>query len=301
MSMGAVRNSPDRRKRFALTGKSLLYAIGIHVAIGIMLFASFNFHSSNVLKPAAKPPVQPIQASAVTEAELQQQFDIIEERENRIKREKEQAEREVQELRKKQQQETEKLAQIKKEQELQKKKAEEEAKAEIARKKKAEEEKKQAELARKKKEEEKRKAEIAKKKAEEEKKKKEELARKKKLEEEKRKKELALQQQLEQERQQQQFNSALNQYIPIIVQKVGRNWNQPGNLQRGITADVSVRLTAAGEVVSAQLTRSSGDSVFDRSVVNAVYKASPLPIPQERGVNERFRELTLKFNPEDLI
>ena len=306
--MNAMRSTSSRRNRFSLTGKSLVYAIGIHVVIGVLLFASFNFHSDNVIKPAAKPPVQPIQANAVTEAELQQQFDIIEERENRVKREKEQAEREVQELKKKQQQEAEKLAQIKKEQEIQKKKAEEEAKAlakkeeerkkaEIARKKKAEEEKKQAELARKKKEEEKRKAEIAKKKAEEEKKKKEELARKKKLEEEKRKKELALQQQLEQER----LNSALNQYIPIIVQKVGRNWNQPGNLQRGITADVSVRLTAAGEVVSAQLTRSSGDSVFDRSVVNAVYKASPLPIPQERGVNERFRELTLKFNPEDLI
>ena len=306
--MVAARKSAPGKKKFGLTGKSLAYAIGVHVIIGVLLFVSFNFTSDNVQKPAAKPQVQPIQASVLTEAEVRKQLDVFEERENKKKLEQEQAEKKVQDLLKKQKLEEEKLVRIKKEQELQKLKVAEEAKKAEALARKQEEEKSKAELARQKQAEEKKKAELArKKKAElarkkkEDEKKKAELARKKKLEEEQRKKELALKQQMEAERQQRELNSALAQYIPIIKQKVSRNWNKPADLQNGITAKVAVRLTANGEVVSAQLTRSSGNSVFDRSVVNAVYKASPLPIPQERGVNERFRELDLKFNPEDLI
>lgn len=298
--MAAARKPAPGKKVFGLNGKHVVLAIGIHVFIGALLFVSFNFKSDNVAGPAAKPQVQPVQASVVTEADVQKQFDVIEERENRKKLEQELAEKKVQDLLKKQKQEEQKLAQIKTEQEQQKKKAAEELKKTKALARKKEEEKKKADLARKKKEDKKKKAELARKKKEDDKKK-AELARKKKLADDKRKKELALQQQMEAERQASVLSSALAQYIPIITQKVGRNWNQPANLQRGITAKVAVRLTANGEVVSAQLTRSSGDTVFDRSVVNAVYKASPLPIPRERGINEKFRELNLNFNPEDLI
>ncbi len=298
--MAVDRKPASGKKAFGLNGTSLALAIAIHVVIGVLLFVSFNFTSDNAISPDARPQVQPIQASVVTEAEVRKQFDAIEDRENRKKLEQEQAEKKVQDLLKKKKQEELKLARIKQEQEQQKKKATEEAKKAKALAMKKEEEKKKAELARKKKEEEKKKIELARKKKADQKKK-EELARKNKLAEEKRKKELALQQQMAAERQAQVLNSALAEYIPFIKQKVGRNWNQPVNLQRGITAKVAVRLKANGEVVSAQLTRSSGDSVFDRSVVNAVYKASPLPIPRERGVNEKFRELNLNFNPEDLI
>ena len=299
--MATARKPASGKKVFGLNGRSLVFAVAIHVVIGVSLFVSFNFKSDNVAGPAARPQVQPIQASVVTEADVKKQFDAIEERENKKKLEQEQAEKKVQDLLKKQKQEEQKLAQIKKEQELQKTKAAEEIKkAKALAKKKEKEKNNKAELARKKKEDEKKKAELARKKKADEKKK-AEIARKKKLADDKRKKELALQQQMEAERQKRVLNSALAQYIPIITQKVGRNWNQPTNLQRGITARVTVKLTANGEVVSAQLTRSSGDTVFDRSVVNAVYKASPLPIPRERGINEKFRELNLNFNPEDLI
>ena len=124
---------------------------------------------------------------------------------------------------------------------------------------------------------------------------------KKKLADDKRKKEPALQQQMESERQTRCPVPLSPSTYRSLRRKSFVTGTDPRNLQRGDTAIVAVRLTANGEVVSAQLTRSSGDSVFDRSVVNAVYKASPLPIPRERVVNEKFRELNLKFNPEDLI
>jgi colicin import membrane protein len=297
MSTRERRKPSAKKKNFGLTRKSLIYAIGIHIVIAVLLLVSFNFNTGQTKFSAAGPKTQPIQATAVAEVDLKKQLQMIEDRENKKKLERQEAEKKVQELKLKQQQEQEKLARIKREQELLKKKQADEKKAELARKKKAEE-KKQAELAKKKKEDEMKKAELARKKKAEEKKK-AELARKKKEEEERKQAELAAR--VEAERQQRMVSSALNQYIPIITQKVSRNWNKPASVQRGITAKVAVRLTPSGEVVSAELIRSSGNSVFDRSVVNAVYKASPLPIPQERGVNERFRELDLNFNPEDLI
>lgn len=302
---------PDQRRRSGLTTKSLLYAIGIHVFVAALLLVSFNFDLGKIMSPAARPQPQPVQATVVTEADLQKQLEVIEKRESKKQLEEQQAQKRLQDIlqktkqaEKKQKQEQQKLAEEKKQKEAEKKKALEKKKAEELAKKKKAEQKKKEELAKAKKEEQK----LAKVKQEEERKRKEaekkkqaELARKKKEQEDKRAKELALQQKLEEERQQAAFNSLLAQYEPIIRQKVSRNWNRPSSTQSGIAAQVSVRLTAAGEVISAKVTRSSGNSVFDRSVENAVYKASPLPIPQERGINEKFRNLNLKFKPEDLI
>lgn len=299
---------PVRSKKLGLTIKSFTYAIVIHAFIGALLLTSFNTNLSKVSLPSAKQQPEPVQAMVLTEADLKKQMDIIEHKEEKKKLEQKKAEKRLEDLlaqtkeaKKKQKQEEQKLAEIKKEQEQQKKKAEQKKKklADEKKKKLVDEKKKKKELAKKKEKERltKVKKEEERKRKEAEKKKKAELARKKKLEEEKRAKELALQQRLEEER----TEAALAQYVPIIRQKVGRNWNQPVNVQSGITASVLVKLSVTGEVLSATVTRSSGNSVFDRSVENAVYKASPLPIPQERGVNERFRNLNLKFKPEDLF
>lgn len=300
--------APDRSKRFGLTTKSLIYALGIHAIIGVLLFVSFRTDVSKVIQVPVKTQADTVEATVLTEAEVEKQMEIIAHKENEKKLEEEKAEQRLQDLlrqtreaEEKAKQEQQRLAEIKKQKELEEKRAADKKKAEIAAKKKKEEERlakaKQEEERKRLEAEKKKKAEIARKKKLEEEKRKQELARKKKLEEEKRAKELALQNKLKEERKQ----AALAEFIPIIQQKVGRNWNQPGNVQTGIAAKVAVRLSATGEVISAEVTRSSGNSVFDRSVVNAVYKASPLPIPQERGVNEEFRVLSLNFRPEDLI
>ena len=293
-----MRNKP---RKFGLTTKSFVYAIGIHALIGALLLVSFNFNFGKVIPRSAKQESQPVQATVVTEADVQKQLEVIEAKENEKKLEEQQAEKRLKDLL----EQTKQAEQKRKEEQKKLAKAEEEKKkkAEALAKKKEQEKKKKEELAKAKKEKErlaKVKKEEERKRKEAEKKKQAELARKKK-EEEKRRKELALQQKLEEERQQAAFNSLLAQYTPIIRQKVSRNWNQPSSTQRGIAAQVIVKLTATGEVISAKITRSSGNSVFDRSVENAVYKASPLPIPQERGINERFRNLNLTFKPEDLI
>jgi colicin import membrane protein len=60
---------------------------------------------------------------------------------------------------------------------------------------------------------------------------------------------------------------------------------------------VEVRLIPSGEVIDAQIVRSSGNPAFDRSVEAAVFKASPLPVPPDREVMEQFRSLRFEFKP----
>ena len=94
--------------------------------------------------------------------------------------------------------------------------------------------------------------------------------------------------------------SELTRYEGLIRQKVERNWVRPVGWAKGMECTVRVRLAPTGEVIQATVTRPSGSPPFDRSVENAVYKASPLPLPEDQGLFEHFRELELRFRPEGL-
>ena len=66
---------------------------------------------------------------------------------------------------------------------------------------------------------------------------------------------------------------------------------------------LQVQLIPTGEVVSVSVLKSSGDSAFDRSAVNAVEKAGSFPELQKlpsREFERQFRRLRLLFRPEDL-
>lgn len=328
-----------RARRIGLTSKSLLYAIVIHVVVGLLLVVNLDW-PTHVAAPRSEPA--PVQASVVSEAEIQKQMAALEQEEQAEQRRQQEAQEKLEELLRQKQEEEQRLAELKERQEQERQEAEELAKRkereaqelaklkeqeeaekrrqeEAERKRKEEAEKKRQEEAERKRREEaerKRQEEAERKRQEEaERKRREEEERKRKAEEERkrreaeeqRQRELAaererqLQEQLERERLQRRVDSARSQYIPMIRQKVSRNWNPTGSAMNNIEAHVTVRLSQAGEVISARIIKSSGNQVFDRSVENAVYKASPLPIPQERGVNEEFRTLLLKFKPEDMI
>ena len=169
----------------------------------------------------------------------------------------------------------------KKEQELAQKKLEEERKKEEAEKKRklAEEKKKQEELAQKKREEEKLKKEQAEKKRKEK-----ELA-----------DSLAAEQAQAQARN--QAAALFSQYIGPIRNKVTNSWIRPGTVRPGAQAKVLVRVSPQGDVLTVKVQRASGDPIFDRSVINAVYKASPLPIPDDARLYPHYRDFVFNFDP----
>ena len=49
--------------------------------------------------------------------------------------------------------------------------------------------------------------------------------------------------------------------------------------QAGLDCLVQVRQSATGEVISARVVSCNGDAAVERSIEAAVYKASPLPLP----------------------
>ena len=68
-------------------------------------------------------------------------------------------------------------------------------------------------------------------------------------------------------------------YQALIVQKVRRNWARPGTARDDLKCVVDVVQVPGGAVVSAQIIECNADDIVQRSVENAVYKASPLPQP----------------------
>ena len=118
--------------------------------------------------------------------------------------------------------------------------------------------------------------------------------------------EQALQEQLaveEKARQQAAFaarsKSEVDKYKVLIRQQVSRSWNRPGGIAKGLKCIVHVRLTPKGEVLSAAVVRSSGNPIFDRSVEYAVYKAEPLPLPEDPALFDNFRDIEFLFSPEE--
>ncbi len=259
--------------------KAFGLALLVHAVLVGLLVIGFRWQSA----PLAPPPVETIvHAKTMNDPEVDQEIE-------RLKKQEEQ--RRLQEAEKKHREEAaKKKTEVDKKAEAEKKvkaekKAEIEKKAEKEKKHKSDEQQKLADakkLAEKKKEDEVRRKEA-------ERNLKEQLA----VEEKTR------QQQRRQQEQTQQAMSEIAKYEALIKQKVERSWARPSSAQKGLECSVRVRLVQSGEVMSAQVVRSSGNDIFDRSVENAVHKASPLPLPEDKSLFDHFRELEFKFKPED--
>ena len=170
-------------------------------------------------------------------------------------------------------------------------------KAEAEKKRKAEAEKKrntEAEKKRKAKAEKKRKAEAEKKrKAKAEKKRKAKAEKKRKA---KAKKKRQAEEAREQEKQ--AAYSALGSLVGAIKRKIEGNWSNRLACS-GQEVTISVKVNISGEVTAVKVVGDSGDDTCRRSAENAVYKASPLPFPD----NPRFlkwldQEFQIIFKPD---
>jgi colicin import membrane protein len=99
----------------------------------------------------------------------------------------------------------------------------------------------------------------------------------------------------EQERLDAMNAGALARYTFALRQKIERNWVRPPSATAGTRCEVSVRQLPGGEVVNVVVERCNGDEAVRRSVEAAVYKASPLPEPEDPSLFER--NLRFVFEP----
>ena len=82
----------------------------------------------------------------------------------------------------------------------------------------------------------------------------------------------------------------------MIKRALERAWLRPPGNAEIFTCNIFVRLLPSGQVVTATITKSCGSVALDDSVVAAVYKASPLPLPSDPSAF--VAELNLTFSPK---
>lgn len=298
----------------------VVWAVGLHVIMFAMLFVSFAFAPD---LPPAKPVVQ------ATLYKLQSQSQATTQTNQKIAGETKKTTAPVYE--------TEQLEQKKAEQEkvaakaAEQKKAQEAQKAEAAKKadadKKAAEQKKLADVAKKKAADEsakKKAAEDAKKKAAEEAKKKAaaDAAKKKKADDAKKKAAEAAQRKAVEDKKAAALAELLSEDVgrqqaiadtvgdevagsldDLIVMLVSQQWRRPPSARNGMSVEVLIEMLPDGTITNASVTRSSGDSPFDNSAVQAVRNVGRIAEMQQldRATFDRlYRQRRAVFKPEDL-
>lgn len=267
-------------------GVPIAISAGLHIALGLVLVVSLE-RDTPIAPPAAQP--EPIEATVVDEDLVEAELERIRESERQREQELEAARREAEELAARRAEEQRRLEQLQADQERaqQQRAAEREQQQRDLAEREArarEEQERLAELERQRRAEEERLAEI-------ERQRQAEAERQRQAEAERQRQEAAERQRRLREAARQE---ALARYEADIRAKVERNWNRPADWPTGADCTVRVSQIPGGEVVQVRIVRSCGDPVLDRSVENAVLRASPLPTPSDPEIFSREIEFTFR-------
>ena len=100
---------------------------------------------------------------------------------------------------------------------------------------------------------------------------------------------------------QEQFYNQVSRYKTLILDAIGRRWIIPQGTNQALSCQLLVTLSKDGSVDNVKLLKSSGDLVLDRSAITAIYKASPLPVPQDPDLLKKFSEIKLTVQPQGLL
>jgi colicin import membrane protein len=93
----------------------------------------------------------------------------------------------------------------------------------------------------------------------------------------------------------------VNKYKALVQQAISQQWLVPAGVDKTLSSELLIRVAPGGAVLDVQVTKSSGDVALDRSARDAVFKASPLPVPPDEEAFDPFRQFVLKVKPKDLV
>lgn len=89
----------------------------------------------------------------------------------------------------------------------------------------------------------------------------------------------------------------VDKYKALIINAISQQWILPQNADSSMSSQFRIRLAPNGSVLEVSLTRSSGDPILDRSAQSAIFKASPLPVPNDPTTFNVFRDISLTVRP----
>ena len=92
--------------------------------------------------------------------------------------------------------------------------------------------------------------------------------------------------------------SEKNRYIDLIRSKISSKIIMPPDVPENAEAIFIVTVLPGGAVMDGvKLEKSSGNAAYDSAAERAIYKAQPLPMPQDEAVARMFRVLRLSVKP----
>jgi colicin import membrane protein len=93
-----------------------------------------------------------------------------------------------------------------------------------------------------------------------------------------------------------------NDVAAQIRAKISKVWRYPPSARPDMEVVVRIQLVPTGEVINVSIISGSGNEALDRSVLAAVNRAQPLPVPKEtRLFEQQFRNFVMAFRPEDAV
>lgn len=92
-------------------------------------------------------------------------------------------------------------------------------------------------------------------------------------------------------------DTARAQWLAQITQRIEQNWRRPPEISGKIRCTVEIKQLPGGQIVNRRLTKSCGNALLDESVLRAVDKSEPLPVPTDSAIFDR--ELVVNFAPHD--
>jgi len=97
-----------------------------------------------------------------------------------------------------------------------------------------------------------------------------------------------------------QMQGEVDRYKAMLLQAVSSNWIVPDGIAPGSYSLLLVDVAPGGVVLDVKLIKSSGNVALDRSAQAAVLKSSPLPVPSDPALFDRFRSIKLTVRPEGI-
>src|SRR5258705_362885 len=77
------------------------------------------------------------------------------------------------------------------------------------------------------------------------------------------------------------------EWADVLERHVAKYWTRPASVATDFDCTVHVQLRPDGSVTFAKIDQSCGNAQLDKSVEDAVYRASPLPKPADPSVFDR--------------
>jgi len=90
----------------------------------------------------------------------------------------------------------------------------------------------------------------------------------------------------------------VDKHSALIKQAIDLQWIKPDGTNNKDACSLLVKIAPDGEVISVQLLDTTHNNALERSAKAAVLKASPLPVPEDTRLFNKFRAIKLSFKPD---